>query len=169
MQNGSSVGMRTRCTRVFARFAPILYAQSVLINEIPASELSRKFTKSALLAGQTVWQSKRERERQTFFSSPFPFHSKAAVGQEKTTKKACHKRWMCVCVFLAFHPVSVARKSSFFLLLLLLLLHFFLFLLSPPLRRTQPNTNKGNCRGRKKVWRRKRLFFSPQKKSKSRV
>ena len=30
---------------------PILYAQSVLINKVSASELSRKFIKSALLVG----------------------------------------------------------------------------------------------------------------------
>ena len=36
---------------IFARLAPILYAQSVLSNKISASELSRKFIKSALLVG----------------------------------------------------------------------------------------------------------------------
>ncbi len=35
----------------FARLALICYAQSVLINKISASELSRKFVKSALLVG----------------------------------------------------------------------------------------------------------------------
>ncbi len=34
-------------------FAAILHAQSVLINEISASELSQKFIKSALLVGLT--------------------------------------------------------------------------------------------------------------------
>ncbi len=51
MQNGSSVGICTRCIHVFARLAPDLYAQSVLIHKISASELSRKFIKSALLVG----------------------------------------------------------------------------------------------------------------------
>ncbi len=36
---------------VFAHFGVDLYAQSALINEISASELSQKFTKAALLVG----------------------------------------------------------------------------------------------------------------------
>ncbi len=36
---------------VFARLAPDLYAQSVIIDKISASELRRKFIKSALLVG----------------------------------------------------------------------------------------------------------------------
>ena len=44
--------MYTLHTR-FCTFRADLYAQSVLINEISASELSRKFIKSALLAGQS--------------------------------------------------------------------------------------------------------------------
>ncbi len=43
MQNGSSVGMCTHCVHVFAG--------SVLSNKISASELRRKFIKSALLVG----------------------------------------------------------------------------------------------------------------------
>ncbi len=54
MQSGSSVGIRARCTRVFARLGVDSYAQSVLINEISASELRRKFIKSALLVGLEV-------------------------------------------------------------------------------------------------------------------
>ena len=50
-QNGSSVGTRTRRMHVFARLAPDLHARSVLISKISASELSRKFVKSALLVG----------------------------------------------------------------------------------------------------------------------
>ena len=50
-QNGCSVGICTRCMHVFARLAPIYYAQSVLINKISASELNRKVIKSALLIG----------------------------------------------------------------------------------------------------------------------
>ncbi len=42
MQNGSSVGTCTQRIHVFARFAPILHAPSVLINKISASELSRE-------------------------------------------------------------------------------------------------------------------------------
>ena len=38
----------------FARSAPICYAQSVLINKVSASEVSRKFTKSALLVGYSA-------------------------------------------------------------------------------------------------------------------
>ena len=52
MQNGSSVGVRVRVAHTFfARFRVDSYAQSVLIDEISASELSRKFIKSALLVG----------------------------------------------------------------------------------------------------------------------
>ncbi len=42
---------------ISARSAPIFYAQSVLINKISASELSRKFIKSALLVGNEGSQS----------------------------------------------------------------------------------------------------------------
>ena len=53
MQNGSSVGICTRCIHVFARLVPInSHAQSVLINKFYASELSWKFIKSALLVGE---------------------------------------------------------------------------------------------------------------------
>ncbi len=38
----------------FARLAPILHAQSVLISKISASELSRKFIESALLVGHSL-------------------------------------------------------------------------------------------------------------------
>ena len=54
MQNGSSVGTCTRCVHVLARLGANLYAQSVLIDKISVSELSRKFIKSALLAGLWV-------------------------------------------------------------------------------------------------------------------
>ncbi len=46
-----SVGICTHCMHVFARLAPDLCAQSVLISKISASELRRKFIKSALLVG----------------------------------------------------------------------------------------------------------------------
>ncbi len=52
MQNGSSVGACARYVNVFACFAPILHAQSMLVNKISASELRRKFVKNALLVGQ---------------------------------------------------------------------------------------------------------------------
>ncbi len=51
MQNRGSVGacytLRTR----FRTFCVDLYAQSVLVDKISASELSRKFIKSAVLVG----------------------------------------------------------------------------------------------------------------------
>ena len=50
-RNGSSVGIRTRCVHVFACLAPICMPRSVLINKISATELRRKFIKSALLVG----------------------------------------------------------------------------------------------------------------------
>ncbi len=50
-KNGSSVRICMRCMHVLARFASILYAQTVLIDKISASELRRKFIKSALLVG----------------------------------------------------------------------------------------------------------------------
>ncbi len=46
MQNGSSVGIRTHCTHVFARLTP---TQLVLLNKISSSELSRKLIKSCWL------------------------------------------------------------------------------------------------------------------------
>ncbi len=52
MQNGSSVGISTRCAHVFACFGTDLYAQSVPINKISASELGRKLINSASLVGQ---------------------------------------------------------------------------------------------------------------------
>ncbi len=51
MQNGSSVGIHTHCIHVFCTFGADFFAQSVLINKISASELSRKFSKTALLVG----------------------------------------------------------------------------------------------------------------------
>ena len=51
MQNGSSVGICTHRVHVFCTFGSDLHAQSVLIDEISASELSRKFIKSELLVG----------------------------------------------------------------------------------------------------------------------
>ncbi len=52
MQNGSSVGTCTRCAHVFARLAPTRMLSRCLLAKIPASELSRKFMKSALLVGE---------------------------------------------------------------------------------------------------------------------
>ena len=51
MQNGISAGIRTGRRHVFARFGADLYARSVLLDKISATELSRKFIKSALLVG----------------------------------------------------------------------------------------------------------------------
>ncbi len=52
-QKGSSVGICTRCIHVFfACLAPICHAQSVLVDKVSASELSRKLIRSALLVGQ---------------------------------------------------------------------------------------------------------------------
>ena len=51
MQNGSSVGMRAHCIHFFACLGTDLYGQSALSNNISASELTRKFIKSALLVG----------------------------------------------------------------------------------------------------------------------
>ena len=44
--------MRTRCIHGFCTLGADLYAQLVLTNKISASELRRKFIKSALLVGQ---------------------------------------------------------------------------------------------------------------------
>ena len=51
MQNGRSVGLRGTLHTRFCTFGTDLYAQSVLINKIFASELRRKFIKNALLVG----------------------------------------------------------------------------------------------------------------------
>ena len=51
MQNGSSVGIHIHCLHVFARLAPICMLSQWFINEISASELSRKLIKSASLVG----------------------------------------------------------------------------------------------------------------------
>ncbi len=56
MQNGSSVDIHTHCVHVFARFGADLYVQSVLIDKICASELSRKFIESVLLVGSVLPQ-----------------------------------------------------------------------------------------------------------------
>ncbi len=52
VQNGSSVGICTRCIHVSARFGVDLHARSVLVKKNSASELSRKFIKSVLLVGE---------------------------------------------------------------------------------------------------------------------
>ncbi len=44
----------TRCIHVFAHLGADTYAQSVLINKISASELSRKSVESALLVGSVL-------------------------------------------------------------------------------------------------------------------
>ena len=49
----------------YAHLAPDLYAQSVVSNKISASELSRKFIKSALLVGRK--KKKRKLRRKNFF------------------------------------------------------------------------------------------------------
>ncbi len=51
MQNGNSEYVHIAYVHDFAHLVPIFFAQSVLINKISASELSRKFIKSALLVG----------------------------------------------------------------------------------------------------------------------
>ena len=53
-KNGSSVGMCTSCIHVFASSSTDLHAQSALIDKISASELRRKFIKSALLVGYQI-------------------------------------------------------------------------------------------------------------------
>ncbi len=52
MQTERSVGMYTRCIHVFARSAPICMLSRCLLKENSASELRRKFIKSALLVGK---------------------------------------------------------------------------------------------------------------------
>ena len=70
-QNGSSVGIRTRCMHVFCTFGVDLYAQSVLVNKVSASELSQKFIKSALLVGRRgVEREKRGGGRESIFLMP---------------------------------------------------------------------------------------------------
>ena len=54
MQNGSSVGIYVHNAYTFCTFGADLYAQSVLFNQISASELSQNFLKSALLVGRHV-------------------------------------------------------------------------------------------------------------------
>ncbi len=54
MQNGSSVGLCTCCVHVFCTLGADLYAQSVLISKISASELSRKLIKGPLLVGPAI-------------------------------------------------------------------------------------------------------------------
>ncbi len=51
MQNGSSVGISTRCMHILACLGADLYLQPAIIDKISASELSRKFIKSVLLVG----------------------------------------------------------------------------------------------------------------------
>ena len=55
MQNGSSVEICARCIHVFAHLAPIYMLSRCLLTKISASELSRKFIKSALLAGYVLF------------------------------------------------------------------------------------------------------------------
>ena len=51
-KDGSSVGMRTRCTRVFARLgARLACSVGARQQKFSASELRRKFIRTALLAG----------------------------------------------------------------------------------------------------------------------
>ena len=54
MQNGTSVGECTGCIHVFERLAPICMLSRCLVTKISASELSRRFVKSALLVGVSL-------------------------------------------------------------------------------------------------------------------
>ncbi len=54
MQHESLVGTRTHCIHVFARLALICKPSRCLLTKISASELSRKFIKSALLVGYST-------------------------------------------------------------------------------------------------------------------
>ena len=65
-KTGSSVGTHANCLQVFCTFGTNLCAQSVQINKISASELSRKFIKTALLVGYV-------QSAQRFFFPDFPF------------------------------------------------------------------------------------------------
>ena len=53
MQSGSSVGTCTLCMHVFGKFGANLRVESMIINKISASEISRKFVKGALLVGRS--------------------------------------------------------------------------------------------------------------------
>ncbi len=52
MQNGGSVVIRISCIQIFAHLVPICMLNRSLLTKISASELSRKFIKSALLVGE---------------------------------------------------------------------------------------------------------------------
>ncbi len=56
MLSGSSAGLCAHCVSIFCTFGANFYAQSVLISKISASEISRKFIKSAIVGwvGLTV-------------------------------------------------------------------------------------------------------------------
>ncbi len=66
MQNGSSVGICTRCIHVFAHFGVNLYAQLVLSSKISALELRKKFIESALLVGYSDADQLSEALRASF-------------------------------------------------------------------------------------------------------
>ncbi len=85
----------------FARFgADLYYAQSMLSNKISASELSRKFIKSALLVGISLSLSLSFPDlkwNHQFFFSFFPFPSvmfplSSSLTYADWNVRACHAR-----------------------------------------------------------------------------
>ncbi len=69
MQNGSSIEICTQCTHIFARLAADSHAQSGLVGKISATDLMRKFIKSALLVG---YSSKAKKKNAYLVFKPSP-------------------------------------------------------------------------------------------------
>ena len=113
-KNGSSVGIRTCCIHIFACLAPICVLGRCLLKKISASELSRKFIKSALLVGQQkkikyiycpVPPSIRGGKRITYFS--IKGEEEIACLSHKKKNEGC-----CVAVAAAAAAATAAVKEG---------------------------------------------------------
>ncbi len=81
-KTGSSVGTHANCLQVFCTFGTNLCAQSVQINKISASELSRKFIKTALLVGYVQSAQRIFFSRLSFLPPPFQERVGGEGGKE---------------------------------------------------------------------------------------
>ncbi len=116
MQNGSSE-VHIACT-FFCTFGTDLYARSVLISKISASELSRKSIRSALLVGNLRMPGKGTRTMAT----TRPWSPRPLRTQKPPRPKICSSS--------SFLPLQFLRRS--FLLLLLCVLLFCGVVTPPP-------------------------------------
>ena len=95
MQNGSSVGICTRCVHVFVRLATICMLSRWLSKKNSASELRWKFTKSALLVGWLPLGLKTDKKKRSAKERHFQTSDASKCTKLEQGKKSsfffCHE------------------------------------------------------------------------------